>query len=447
MTQNHQQTISDEEIAKAIREKEQDLKIQLAEKQKEAVALGVKENTCIITGGPGVGKTTVLKVVLSVCLQFGKLKSSDVTLLAPTGRAAQRMAESVGGDYTASTIHSALKIGGEDMRTFEPLDSKVVVVDEASMVDSHICWLLLNAVPDDAKLILIGDPEQLPSVGAGNVLFEFLNCQRFPTVRLDVIYRQAGTNSIVTNAGLIQQGVTKLTYDDDFRFLDVHATEDFPASDKERGKKIQSETRDIVIEQFMSAVKSEGLDEVQVLCPFRKKGVIAGATELNKEIQQRLNPPSYGKPEIKRGDRIFRLGDKVIQTKNNRDIGIFNGDVGYIKRIDTAEDEIIISFNGSDVTIDSTQLADLDLAYAISIHKAQGSEYNQIIIPIITAFSIMLKRNLIYTGITRAKKKVILVGHKRALAQAIRTNVIAKRNTQLGRRIVASINKITSRGD
>ena len=141
------------------------------------------------------------------------------------------------------------------------------------------------------------------------------------------------------------------------------------------------------------------------------------------------------------------MGDKVIQTKNNRDIGIFNGDVGYIKRIDTAEDEIIISFNGSDVTIDSTQLADLDLAYAISIHKAQGSEYNQIIIPIITAFSIMLKRNLIYTGITRAKKKVILVGHKRALAQAIRTNVIAKRNTQLGRRIIASINKISSRGD
>ena len=447
LTQNRQQTISDEEIAKAIMEKEQDLKIQLAEKQKEAVALGVKENTCIITGGPGVGKTTVLKVVLSVCLQFGKLKSSDVTLLAPTGRAAQRMAESVGGDYTASTIHSALKIGGDDMRTFEPLDSKIVVVDEASMVDSHICWLLLNAVPDDAKLILIGDPEQLPSVGAGNVLFEFLNCQRIPTVRLDVIYRQAGTNSIVTNAGLIQQGVTKLTYDDDFRFFDVHATEDFPASDKERGKKIQSEARDIVIEQFVSAVKSDGLDEVQVLCPFRKKGVIAGATELNKEIQQRLNPPSYGKPEIKRGDRIFRLGDKVIQTKNNRDIGIFNGDVGYIKRIDTAEDEIIISFNGSDVTIDSTQLADLDLAYAISIHKAQGSEYNQIIIPIITAFSIMLKRNLIYTGITRAKKKVILVGHKRALAQAIRTNVIAKRNTQLGRRIIASINKISSRGD
>ena len=243
------------------------------------------------------------------------------------------------------------------MRTFEPLDSKIVVVDEASMVDSHICWLLLNAVPDDAKLILIGDPEQLPSVGAGNVLFEFLNCQRIPTVRLDVIYRQAGTNSIVTNAGLIQQGVTKLTFDDDFRFFDVHATEDFPASDKERGKKIQSETRDIVIEQFMSAVKSEGLDEVQVLCPFRKKGVIAGATELNKEIQQRLNPPSYGKPEIKRGDRIFRLGDKVIQTKNNRDIGIFNGDVGYIKRIDTAEDEIIISFNGSDVTIDSINSA------------------------------------------------------------------------------------------
>ena len=193
----------------------------------------------------------------------------------------------------------------------------------------------------------------------------------------------------------------------------------------------------------MKAVATDGLDEVQVLCPFRKKGVIAGATELNKEIQQRLNPPSYGKPEIKRGDRVFRLGDKVIQTKNNKDIGIYNGDVGYIRRIDTAEDEIEVCFNGSNVTIDSTQLADLDLAYAISIHKAQGSEYNQIIIPVLTAFSIMLKRNLIYTGITRAKKKVVLVGHKRALAQAIRTNVIATRNTQLGRRIIAKLNTQT----
>ena len=197
----------------------------------------------------------------------------------------------------------------------------------------------------------------------------------------------------------------------------------------------------------MSAVQSEGLDEVQVLCPFRKKGVIAGATELNREIQQRINPPSYGKPEIKRGDKVFRLGDKVIQTKNNKDVGIFNGDVGYIKRIDTAVDEIVICFNGNNVTIDTTQLSDLDLAYAISIHKAQGSEYNQIIIPIITAFSIMLKRNLIYTGITRAKKRVILVGHRRALAQAIRTNVIAKRNTQLGRRIIERINEISRRED
>ena len=168
---------------------------------------------------------------------------------------------------------------------------------------------------------------------------------------------------------------------------------------------------------------------------------------MNREIQQRINPPSYGKPEIKRGDKVFRLGDKVIQTKNNKDVGIFNGDVGYIKRIDTDEDEIVICFNGNNVTIDTTQLSDLDLAYAISIHKAQGSEYNQIIIPIITAFSIMLKRNLIYTGITRAKKRVILVGHRRALAQAIRTNVIAKRNTQLGRRIIERINEISRRGD
>lgn len=432
--------IADNDISKEIAVQEKAMNIQLASKQKEAVALGVKSNTCIITGGPGTGKTTVLKVVLKVCQKFLHLEPSDITLLAPTGRAAQRMCESVGADYSASTIHSCLKISNEEGKgAYDTITSKVVVVDEASMVDNYIAWCLLKAVPITAKLIIIGDAEQLPSVGAGNVLFELLHCKKIPTVKLDVIYRQEGTNPIVVNSGLIQKGITNLRYDSNFKFINVKETSDYPKNDRDKGKKIQQETADIVIEQFIRAIDEYGLDEVQVLCPFRKKGVIAGATELNKAIQDKVNPASKQKSQIKRGDTIFREGDKVIQTKNDNDLGFYNGDVGYITKIDSDED-IHINFGGKEAIYDITQMANVELAYAISIHKSQGSEYKTVIIPIITAFSIMLKRNLIYTGITRAKKRVILVGHQKALSQAIKTNVIAKRNTQLGNRIISKMN-------
>ena len=423
---------SDEDVAQIIEDQEKVLGIRLASKQREAVALAVRENTCIITGGPGVGKTTVLKVVLAACTELNGLSVEDVTLLAPTGRAAQRMAESVGDGYTASTIHSALRItAGDDSSYGDKLNTKLVVVDESSMVDAHICWLLLKAIPKSAKLIIIGDPEQLPSVGAGNVLYEFLSCKKIPTVKLDVIYRQAGISPIVTNSALIQSGATNLLYEENFQFYDVPQK-----AELDNGTNVQQLAANIVIEQYLAAVREHGIDEVQVLCPFRKAGVIAGATELNKAIQERVNPKSPLKPQIKRGHNIYRLGDKVIQTKNNKDIGVYNGDVGYIKAIDTKEDEITISFNGTSVVYDAAQMTEVDLAYAISIHKSQGSQYHTVIIPILNDFFVMLRRNLIYTGITRAKEKVILVGHRSALSTAIKSNFISHRNTQLAARII-----------
>ena len=424
--------VSDEDVAQIIEDQEKVLGIRLASKQREAVALAVRENTCIITGGPGVGKTTVLKVVLAACTELNGLSVEDVTLLAPTGRAAQRMAESVGDGYTASTIHSALRItAGDDSSYGDKLNTKLVVVDESSMVDAHICWLLLKAIPAGAKLIIIGDPEQLPSVGAGNVLYELLNCKKIPTVKLDVIYRQAGISPIVTNSALIQSGATNLLYEENFQFYDVPQK-----AELDNGTNVQQLAANIVIEQYLAAVREHGIDEVQVLCPFRKAGVIAGATELNKAIQERVNPKSPLKPQIKRGHNIYRLGDKVIQTKNNKDIGVYNGDVGYIKAIDTKEDEITISFNGTSVVYDAAQMTEVDLAYAISIHKSQGSQYHTVIIPILNDFFVMLRRNLIYTGITRAKEKVVLVGHRSALSTAIKSNFISHRNTQLAARII-----------
>lgn len=447
-------TFPESEIRNEIAKQEKALGIKLATKQVEAVILGVNNNTCIITGGPGVGKTTVLKVVLNVCEKFQRLTPADVTLLAPTGRAAQRMAESVGEQYTASTIHSRLQIGENGMGAYEAIDSKIVVVDESSMVDQYICWCLLNAVPTNTKLIIIGDAEQLPSVGAGNVLYELLKCKCIPTVRLDVIYRQSGVSNIVVNSDLIKKGITNLRYADDFRFIKVREKSDFPKGEKDFNEKIQNETADMVVEQFINAVSlSDNLDEVQVLCPMKKDKHLAGAAEINRRIQSKINPSSPKKAEIKKGKTVFREGDKVILTKNNYDLewedsegnlgaGLFNGDIGYIKKIDKSDNKVIIDFCGKKASLDITQMSEIELAYAISIHKSQGSEYKTAIIPVISAFSIMLKRNLIYTGITRAKKNVILVGHQKAIEQSINTNLISKRNTQLGKRIKENIEAV-----
>lgn len=433
---------SEVNIRKEITKFEASIGIKLAGKQVEAVIAGVNNNTCIVTGGPGVGKTTVLKMILSVCQKLENLSPSDVTLLAPTGRAAQRMCESVGVDYSASTIHSCLCIGADGQGDIQHIDSKIVVVDESSMVDQYIFWCLLKAISNDTKLIIIGDAEQLPSVGAGNVLFELLKCGVIPTVRLDVIFRQSGTSSIVVNSDLIRRGIPNLKRADDFSFFPVSNTSDY----EQKSDAVQKEAAKIVVEQYLKAVKDSSIDDVQVLCPMRKEGVLAGAAELNKAIQHSINPSSPDKPELQCGKTVFRVNDKVILTKNNYDLewqdaegnigyGLFNGDVGYIKKIDKKNRKVLIDFAGKQSILDITQMHEISLAYAISIHKSQGSEYRTCIIPIINQFFVMLKRNLIYTGITRAKKNVILIGHDSAIRKAVETNVISNRYTQLGDRI------------
>ncbi len=429
--------ISEDTIRNVISSLEDKYGIQLATKQKEAVISGVQNNICIITGGPGTGKTTVLKFILETCRQLLKADPNEITLLAPTGKAASRMAESVGSEYTSSTIHSKLHLVNEEGICYasDAIDSKIVVVDEASMIDSFLMYSLVMAIPYSSKFIIIGDVDQLPSVGAGNVLLELLKSKLVPTVRLDTIYRQSGTSLIVVNSDLIKQNISKLRYGENFKLIPV------TAYDK------QTETSQIVIAQFLEELKSTSLDEVQVLCPFKKKGVKAGASELNTALQDVVNPPSQRRKEInKGGGKVFREGDKVMQVKNNYDLawkclktghsgcGVYNGECGFISSID--DNEITIRYDEKIVVYDVTQLDEITLAYAISIHKSQGSEYRTVIIPLLTSFSIMLKRNLIYTAISRAKEKVIIVGEQRAIDIAVHNNSISRRNTQLADKII-----------
>lgn len=441
--------ISSESIRKEIKRLEAENKIVLSTKQKEAIETCVKNNICVITGGPGTGKSTVLKFVLAVCKRLLKVSDEDITLLAPTGRAAARMAEATNNEYSASTIHSRLHIVEEEGSTYssDAIDSDIVVVDEASMVDSYVMFSLVRALPYSSKFIIIGDAEQLPSVGAGNILFELLKSKIVPTVRLDTIYRQSGTSLIVVNSDLIKHNVSTLRYGDTFKFIPISS---YDKSETDRSEKIQNETAQIVIEQVIEELKATSIDNVQVLCPFRKKGVKSGATELNKLLQEKINPKASSKKEVTKGNYTYRVGDKVMQIKNDYNLswkkgleegyGVFNGECGYITNIND-DNEVTINYDGKIVVYDVTLLDEIELAYAISIHKSQGSEYKTVVIPMLSAYSIMLRRNLIYTAITRAKNKVIIVGEQRAVDIAVHNNSITRRNTQLADKIIQEVEK------
>lgn len=411
-----------EEIMKIISELEDIYHVTLADKQKEAIVMETQENFCITTGGPGTGKTTSLYFFLKTYEMLNKKKQISVKLLAPCARAARRLGESCKNEYSASTIHSAIGItpdGEWKEQKLNTLDYDIVVVDECSMCDAHIFYLLLNYLPQSTKLILLGDPEQLPSVGAGNVLFELLQNTYIPRVKLETIYRQGKESLIVVNSSKIEHGDTKLKYGNDFTFDRCMGSED---------------TAEKVVDLFMKeyAEANYDLSKVQILSPFKKEGIAAGATELNKKIQAIINPLKKGKLEYKRHGYVFREGDKVIQTANTKEVS--NGDMGIIKSI-TSDKKVIINFADQTLEYEGTDMDHVDLAYAISIHKFQGSECKTVIMPIIKAFYIMLRRNLIYTGITRGKQKVALVGEPQALAMAINNNDVDKRNTFLSERI------------
>ena len=398
------------------------LAITLAKKQIEAIKCAVDNKMIVITGGPGTGKTTIINAILKI---FSKLRIK-IMLAAPTGRAAKRMSETTG--HEAKTIHRMLEYsiqkGGFQKNDEHPLDCDLMIIDEASMIDTILMHHLLKATPPKATFIMVGDVNQLPSVGAGNVLKDIIGSCAAPVVELNEIFRQAKGSSIIVNAHKINNGIfpslkpsgQKL---DDFYFIEQE--------DPEEVLKI---ILDLVKNRIPRRFGFDPVDEIQVLTPMHKGTV--GSGNLNVELQKGLNPIEEG---LLRGNRNFRINDKVMQIKNNYDKDIFNGDIGRIREIDPENQELVISFDDRDVPYDYTDLDEIVLAYAVSVHKAQGSEYPAIIIPILTQHYILLQRNLIYTGVTRGRKLVVMVGTKKALAIGIENDRTQKRFTFLENRL------------
>jgi len=411
---------------KAIEWVQQKLNIELARRQEEAVLLAATSKVLIITGGPGTGKTTLITAILRIFQQL-KLR---ILLAAPTGRAAKRMNEATG--WEAKTIHRLLEYsphkGSFKKDEDDPLEADVVIIDETSMVDTLLMYHLLKAIPSDAHLILVGDVDQLPSVGPGNVLKDIIRSGRFTVVRLTEIFRQAQKSMIVVNAHKVNQGQLPV-----LKEIDKPEKTDFQFIQEEDPEKILQNILDLCSETIPRKFRFHPLREIQVLAPMHK-GII-GVANLNIELQKRLNP---GQPGITHGAWNFRIGDKVMQIVNNYDKDVFNGDIGWISKIDSEEREVAIDFDGRLVPYDNSDLDEVVLAYAVSVHKSQGSEYPVVILPVVTQHYLLLQRNLIYTGITRAKKLVIMIGTKKALAIAIRNNKPQRRYTLLSERLAAS---------
>ncbi len=410
----------DAELARS----QKSLGLTLSEKQAEAVRMWAKSPLSIITGGPGTGKTTTLRVILDIYKRVRP--KGEILLAAPTGRASRRMVEST-GHPAASTLHSALGLFADEEDRYlggQPLEADLVIVDEVSMIDMRLAAELFRRVEAGTQLLLVGDPDQLPSVGPGNVLRELLRCGLIPTVHLDIAYRQKNASRIALNAHTINEGdKDSLAYGEDFRFL--------PAEQAD-------EAAQIVLAVYQEAVTHQNLLEVQILAPFRSRGECS-VKRLNEEIQKLINPPDPCKKELKYGTQVFRELDKVIQTKNRE--AVSNGDVGLIVSITQDEEEgdtVRVLFSDERaVDYSAEELSQLELAYATTIHKSQGSEYHTVIIPILKDQYIMLRRNLIYTAVSRAKQQVSLVGQKQALHIAIDRNDVDRRNTLLADRIVS----------
>ena len=412
------------DTGKAIDWVQRRLSITLAENQKKAVAWAVENKVMVITGGPGTGKTTIINAVLKI---FARLKAV-ILLAAPTGRAAKRMSEATG--LNAKTIHRLLEYslqkGGFQRNADKPLDADVLVIDEASMIDTLLMYHLLKAVPSFATVILVGDVNQLPSVGAGNVLADIIASSVFPVVTLDKIFRQAQSSQIVVNAHRINQGRTPSVSAsqatdprNDFYFIEQE--------DPDR-------VLDIILELAKNRIPQrfgfDPVDDIQVLTPMHRGSV--GAGNLNQRLQVALNPGEGG---VTRGERSYRVNDKVMQIRNNYDKEVFNGDIGRIATIAWESREVTVTMDGRDIAYDFGDLDEIVPAYAISVHKSQGSEYPAVIIPIVTQHYILLQRNLIYTAVTRGKKLVVMVGSRKAMAIGINNNQTRQRYTRLRHRL------------
>jgi len=369
----------------------------------------------IITGGPGVGKTTLLRSYLKI------LGSKDMKILAaaPTGRAAKRLTEATG--LEAKTVHRLLEmnpiLGYFQKDEHNPLACDLVVIDEVSMVDVPLFHSLLKAIPEHAALLLVGDADQLPSVGPGQVLSDLIASNALPFIHLTEVFRQAASSSIIAVAHTLNQGAMPKLHgyglDSDFFFIETAQAEDALAT-----------IIDLATRRLPQKLGLSPLNDIQVLTPM-SQGIV-GTHNLNRELQERLNPVVEN--SLDRFGVNYRVNDKVMQIKNNYDKDIYNGDIGFIRQIDHEEGEVIISFDGRDVLYHiATEMDEIRLSYAMTIHKSQGSEYPVVIIPLVTQHHIMLQKNLIYTAITRGKKLVILVGQKRAMTMTVHNNKAQKR--------------------
>lgn len=402
-----------------INREEQKLGIRLDPEQRTAITTALQSPISVITGGPGTGKTSIQKAILDIYRRQNP--GGRIVCCAPTGRAARRMEQSTG--HPASTVHKALGlIAGDDGQYGEPesFDADLVLIDEVSMLDIYLAKHVLRSVPKGCQLVLIGDADQLPSVGPGAVLSEIIKSDVIPVVRLDRVHRQNAGSRIATNAKLIRHGNLSLEYGTDFQFLDS-------SSIAESAEKIEK--------LYLQEIAKYGVDNVALLSPYRQK-TETGVAALNERIRKDVNPQDPTKGEITLGKKTFRTGDKVMQIKNHEDVN--NGDIGYITDISGIGNDTVVCIDfgdGRNVEYDASELNMLDLGYASTIHKSQGSEYQSVIINLQCAHSIMLVRPLIYTAITRAKKQVIIVGERRALCIAIKKQDTEKRGTQLAERL------------
>lgn len=424
-------TISVNDIGPFIRKAETNSGIKYAKKQALALKSSMEGGVLIITGGPGTGKTTIIKGIISI---FGSM-DFKIALCAPTGRAAKRMSEATG--YEAKTIHRLLemeRVGELSEARFKRdenycLDENVIIVDEFSMVDTLLFHSLLKAVKTGSRLILIGDKDQLPSVGPGNLLSDLLSSELFNKVELTEIFRQSEDSNIVVNAHLINEGKSPIidNKSNDFFFM-------------QRGSNVEIATvvSELISKRLPAAYPNISSEGIQIITPSKKGEV--GTVELNRRLQYLLNPKDEDKAEVKTHDVIIRVGDRVMQNKNNYDVawekngvegfGVFNGEIGTVKEIDNDEKTVIIDFDSKLATYDMTMLDEIEHAYAITVHKSQGSEYPIVIIPMYDCPPMLKTRNLLYTAVTRAEKIVILVGKKRVIEEMISNDRQTARYTE-----------------